>query len=165
MPRESATKLVVTLGPEVSKTLRLRTDWFSVLCEVLPRVKQHAAMCLFKTLVGGWTTSHRMHEPDKLPCIFGCRDAPDDLRHYILCSPLWQICSQVLGVEAPLQIGERVCVVCPSPERVQLLALCFQVYHYAKTRAKELGGYQTVGSHTVQTIAFESAHTFLHHVK
>ncbi len=85
--------------------------------------------------------------------------------HYILCSPLWQICSATLRCEAPLQIGERICVVCPTPERVQLLELCYQVYHYAKTRTKELGGFRSIGSHRVQTIAFESAHTFLNHVK
>ncbi len=122
-------------------------------------------MCAFKTLVGGWTTSHRMHEQEVLPCIFGCRSETDVLGHYLMCTPLWLICSRALSVEAPLHLGERICVMNPSVETLQLLALCFQVYHYTKSRAKELGGFHAIGSNHAQTIAFESARTFRNHVK
>ncbi len=61
-------------------------------------------------------------------------------------------------------LGSRRCVVDPSPERAQLLALVFQLYHHAKTRTKELGGFSTVGSRHVLRIAYEAARTFVHRV-
>ena len=165
LPREVSAKLAVTLGSSVSSTLRLRADWFEHLLTFLPHVRQHVSMCAFKTLIGGWTTSHRMHEPVLLPCVFGCSGECDIIGHYLLCSPLWQICSQVLSIEAPLGLGERICVVNPSVERLQLVALCYQVYHYTKTRIKELGGYHSLGSNRAQLIAAESAKTFVNHVR
>ena len=87
------------------------------------------------------------------------------MMHYLLCAPLWLICSQALQVEAPITLGERIGVVRPSVENLQLLALCFQVYHYTKSRTKELGGFFRVGSCHVQRIAFEAARTYRTHVK
>ncbi len=132
LPREMAARLQVTLGDSVSATLRMRIDWFQELICILPLVKQHTSMCAFKTLIGGWTTSHRMHEQDVLPCVFGCHDETDWLHHYLVCAPLWLICGQALSLEAPLHLGERICVVNPSVENLQLLALCFQLYHHTK---------------------------------
>ena len=104
-----------------------------------------------------------MHEQQLLPCIFGYRGEDDDMG--LLRSPLWQICSGSLGVDALILLGETIRVVSPCVERVQFLGLCFQVYHYTKTRTKELDGYGFVGSNHVQRIAFEAAHTFLNNVR
>ena len=67
-------------------------------------------MCLFKTLIGGWATTHRMHEPIKLNCIFGCRHEPDDIHHYVLCAPLWQIVGEVLSERSPFPLADRLCL-------------------------------------------------------
>ena len=39
-------------------------------------------MCIFKTYIGGWTTSSRMHEHDLCSCLLGCRDSKDNINHY-----------------------------------------------------------------------------------
>ena len=121
-------------------------------------------MCIFTTLIGGWTTSVRMHEPVTLPCLFGCAGERDDILHYLLCSPLWQIAGEALRVEPPLDLGSRLCVVSPTPERAQLLALVFQLYHHVKARTKIEGGFSCFGSRNVQRLAFEVARTFCHRV-
>ena len=46
-------------------------------------------MCTLKTWTNTWTTTRRLHNPDKGVCVFGCRAQPDDFRHYAFCSPLW----------------------------------------------------------------------------
>ena len=149
-------KLVVTLGDEVSRSLRVPADWVSALLEVLRNVRPHTASCVFKSLIGGWTTSARMHEHDRLACIFGCRDQPDEIRHYFTCSPLWQIAGEALHVEAPLHLAQRLCIDNPTPESARLLALVFALYHFTKVRAKELNA--------VQNIAFEAARALKSHV-
>ncbi len=150
-------KLVVTLGVEVSSSLRVPVNWVATLLEVLRNVRPHTASCVFKSLIGGWTTSVRMHEHERLSCIFGCREQPDEINHYFLCSPLWQIAGQSLQVQAPLCLAQRLCIELPTPESARLLALVFALYHFCKTRAKELGGAPVIGPNAVQRIAFEAA--------
>ncbi len=147
------------------RQLCLPADWFGTLSGVLGHVRQHAAFSLLRTYIGGWTTSVRMGEEEKLPCIFGCREARDELTHYLLCAPLWLIASEALRVETPFSLGERLCLVSPSPEHVQLLALAFQIYHGTKSRSKELGGPIFLGSNRVQLIAAESARAFIGHAR
>ncbi len=163
-PWELTLKLVTTLGDEVSNSTLVPDDWVIKLTHVLEQCKTQVAICVFKTLIGGWTTSHCMHEQTKLPCIFGCFGETDSLNHYFLCFPLWHVCSSMLGVEAPWSLSDRLGITSPSPERLRLLALVFLVYHNAKSRAKELGGYVSVGANRVQQIASDSAREFLFHV-
>ena len=157
-------KLVVTLGDETSPSLRVPANWVAALLEVLRNVRPHTASCVFKSLIGGWTTSALMHEQIRLTCIFGCREQPDEINHYFVCSPLWQIASQSLQVEAPLDLAQRLCIDKPTPDTARLLALVFALYHFTKTRAKELGGAPAVGPNAVQKIAFEVARALKNHV-
>ena len=60
----------------------------SYLCMSLRGLGVRTASALIKTWANAWTTSARMHESNKLPCIFGC-DAEDFLTHYLCCDPLW----------------------------------------------------------------------------
>ncbi len=156
--------MVVTLGSELSLTVRAPVDWVLQLTRTLVHNKQHAAFCVFKTLIGGWTTSHRMHEPNKLPCIFGCYGEQDLLSHYVLCFPLWRICSTTMGIQIPWSLGGRIGVMNPTPEKSLLLALTFMVYHNSKSRLQELCGLDAVGFNLVQRIAAESSRTFLAHL-
>ena len=88
-------------------------------------------MCIFKTYIGGWTTSSRMHERDLRSCLLGCCGSRDNINHYLQCSPLWQIACAALGVEDPFDFSKRLCIVSPSPDNAQLLALVFSLYHSA----------------------------------
>ena len=105
-----------------------------------------------------------MHEPICLSCIFGCRNEPDEINHYFLCSPLWQIASQSLQVQAPLDLAQRLCIEKPTPDTARMLALVFSLYHFTKTRAKELGGAPVLGPNAAQRIAFEAARALKDHV-
>lgn len=61
------------------------------------RVKKlggHSAMMVIKTWANAWTTSDRMHEAERLPCVFGCSSLPDSLRHYLDCPRLWRALRQ-----------------------------------------------------------------------
>ena len=105
-----------------------------------------------------------MREQDLLPCVFGCSGANDEINHYLVCSPLWQIASGALRIEAPLDIATRLCLLNPTPDAARLLALTFSLYHHAKSRAKELGGATVIGSCTVQRLTYEAACALINHV-
>ena len=107
-----------------------------MLFQVLVECKPFNKMCLFKTFVGGWTTTVRMTGSRLLGCPFGCLDGEDSIRHYILCSPLWHLAGEALGAWAPLRPEQRLCVESPSVLNVQSLALVFVVYHHLKDKCK-----------------------------
>ena len=73
-----------------------------------------------------------MHEEVRRTCILECQ-ACDELQHYIVCAPLWLLASEILEIPTPFQIPERLCINNPSLQSLQLLALCFQGYHFAKS--------------------------------
>ena len=121
-------------------------------------------MCLFKTWLGGWTTSVRMNESVKMNCLFGCTDARDELRHYVECSPLWQIAGEIMQVQSPLDLRERLCLLNPSVDRCVMLALCFQGYHYAKSLCDGHGDTRSKiqDGRKMQASVKEAMKTFVH---
>ena len=144
--------------------MQVRANWVATLCDVLSHCKQHVAFCTFRTLIGGWATSHRMHEQTTLPCIFGCQGETDAILHYLLCSPLWLICSESLGVESQWNLMSRICVCNPLPESAQLLSLVFLVYHHTRSRLKEIGDFECIPCIRIQSIASEAARELKHHI-
>ena len=42
---------------------------------------------------------------------------------------IWQIACATLGVTDPFSFSKRLCLVSPSPDNAQLLALVFSLYH------------------------------------
>jgi len=93
-----------------------------------------------------------------------CVQENDDLRHYIHCSSLWQLSAETLGVSAPSDLRERLCILNPSVERMQLLALCFQGYHYATANCEEQGTSRCIvqNSHRMQATVQQAMRTFKH---
>ena len=155
---EMSQKVKTTLGQTRSESFSYAPSWCDVLIRTLAPLKPHTAMCVFKTLIGGWTTSLRMHEPVKRRCIFGCNGEWDDLYHYLECPALWAISCGTLGCEVPIGFGQRLCMVDPSPERCWALALCFHIYHYTR----HLTNLSPVDT---QRAAAEAAKSFITHVK
>ena len=81
-----------------------------------------------------WTTSVRYHDNKVVQCIFGCRGAPDGLKHYVMCPRLWdevdEACDQPEDqVDSPLQ---RMLLDCPSNERIGALTVAFSVCYSVK---------------------------------
>ena len=129
-------KLLITVGDSRAQEIVLPVNWLECLLPILRSVRTHTSMCIFKTYIGGWTTSIRMHEPVKRSCIFGCRGQWDDLYHYIECAPLWSIASKQLDIEVPFSFASRLCLVNPSKQGVRALALTFAIYHYVKNEVE-----------------------------
>ena len=153
------------LAVSLSHQFVLPVDWYTHVVAVLNISKEHVKMCVLKTWIGGWTTSICMHEPFRMNCLFGCRLEKDELLHYLQCSPLWQLSAEALRVSVPLDLRERLCILNPLVERMQLLALCFQGYYYAKANCEGEGTPAFIvqkNSNRMQAIVQEAMRTFKH---
>ena len=49
-------------------------------CSLVRSLPPFFAWANVKTLLGGWSTSRRLHEVELLPCVYGC-DALDEWKH------------------------------------------------------------------------------------
>ena len=158
-------KIEVTFGDELFPRLIFSPQWFQELLKGLDVVKVQVRVALFKTLIGGWTTTHRMHEDRILGCIFGCQGEVDTICHYVQCAPLWLIVCSTLGHSAPLSISERICIDKCTPCRLQSLAIAFHVYHHTKNSlTRTVGGLIQPSPNWSQQVCFESARTFKSHL-
>jgi hypothetical protein len=94
-----------------------------------------------RSLVNSWTTSYRFHEPILLPCVFGCThlgpfnrnhvSSRDELSHYLVCRPLWQIVSEVIGADLTnAKSPERLGVGRVS--NVDGIVMAHHIYHFLK---------------------------------
>jgi len=126
---ELGSKILKTFESEIAYNLVFPGEWYKDLTHALRLCKPYVGMCIFKTYIGGWTTSSRMHERIGRKCLLGCSECSDNINHYIQCSPLWQIARASLGVGDPFSFSKRLCLVSPSPDNAQLLALVFSLYH------------------------------------
>ena len=163
-PRAVAQKLVITLGESLANSLRLPVDWHSHVFPILALAKEHVKMCVLKTWIGGWTTSARMGESVRMECIFGCKHEGDDLRHYIQCSPLWQLAGEAINVLPPFDLVERLCLVHPTSEKFVMLALAFQGYHHAKSLCEGQGEQRLIvqDQRRLQTAVQQAMKSFVH---
>ena len=74
-----------------------------------------------------------MPELIKWPCIFGCIDCSDEIRHYIQCPILWQLAREALSIsELHFSIEHRLCFVDCSLDKLRLLAYSHLLYHALK---------------------------------
>ena len=105
-----------------------------------------------------------MHETVIRGCLFGCSDCVDNINHYMQCSPLWQIACQALDIRDPFSFSERLCLVAPTPDNAQLLALVFLVYHSAHQQARSCDDDVRPDPRSVQRNAVEAARGLRHHV-
>jgi len=127
---ELAKKAVITLGERHALSIRMAPCWFSDLLRVMNHAPIFLRMCWLKAIAGAWCTTTRMHAPHPLPCIFGCLDSRDELRHYLICPLLWQFAREFLNVcEPAISIASRLCLVQPSVEKLRALAFVHSLYH------------------------------------
>ena len=90
-------------------------DWKELLV-VLKSCLQSVRIWFLKTIINSWSTSHRLSESVFLPCIFGCNDCEDNLKHYLWCIPLWTLASSAFSLPS--------CFLClPPADRLCLWAM------------------------------------------
>ena len=75
-------KCAVTVCPEICDIIDSQVDWFPKIEELSKGINSFLRMCWLKALGGAWTTTTRMHESVRWPCVFGCTDCQDEIRHY-----------------------------------------------------------------------------------
>ena len=126
-----AAKAAITLGPDMSHQLLAPRNWFCELKSDMIGSKYFLRVCWLKAIGGGWTTTCRMHENIKWPCIFGC-EANDEIAHYFVCPVLWHIACSQTSFEESIYVSERLCFVQPSLEKLKRLALAHSIYHACK---------------------------------
>ena len=86
-----------------------------------------------KVIGGAWTTTTRMHELNKWPCVFGCIDCQDEFRHYMQCPVLWQLAREALSIsEQYFTLGHRLCFIDCSVDKLRLLAYSHLSYRAIK---------------------------------
>jgi len=124
-----AAKARTTLTPGVAATIVMSINWYDSLLFVFKDCKVLLRVCWFKAITGAWTTSTRMHDGPCWPCIFGCLDARDEINHYLLCPILWQLVREQVGPVDTISVGERLCLVNPSRQKLRQLALAHICYH------------------------------------
>ena len=130
-----ATKLKVTLSADLYDSISgtfVDSQWLTSLIEIMQEVKIHCRMVWWKTVCGAWTTSHRMHEADQLPCVFGCTDAKDTLCHDLICPVLWQLAREVCPLEVSSDLPSRLSLVSPSRDSLNRLSIAVGIFHAVK---------------------------------
>ena len=104
-------------------------DW-SVVFAHLKKQPGSIVVCTLKTWTNVWTTSHRLHRTERGACVFGCRAAPDDLRHYARCSVLWEAIGRFAPGGPPGDdVLARLALVDHDTRDFNLLAAAFHLYN------------------------------------
>ena len=106
--------------------------------ECAKHVNHCTAISWLKTATNAWCTSHRMHETNKLTCIFGCSDLPDRIDHYIICPLLWSILHEFFGGDFPPNLFARLILFNPCERNLYILAAAFDIHHGVKIGLREV---------------------------
>ena len=127
-------KLAV-LGATGTGELPVTCEVWCGLCQVMRKEPPQVATCFLKTVINSWYTTHRMGEVPRLSCIFGCPDKEDNLKHYLLCSPMWSLAVSACGLPLSflsLDPIERLCIFNKSVPGLRLLSVAFRSYRAPK---------------------------------
>jgi endonuclease/exonuclease/phosphatase family metal-dependent hydrolase len=99
--------------------------------DALRGLRPFQVMQVIKTWSNSWATTHRFHEARRLPCLFGCADASDDLAHYAFCEVLRSI---MIQFAQPSDSSGTDCLglTYPSVSNLKCIACMFYAYHAVK---------------------------------
>ena len=115
-------------------------DWKEFLV-VFKNRPQSVKTCFLKTIINSWATTHRLTEGELLPCILGCSNCQDNLKHYLRCDPLWTLAASACGLPSCflcLPPKERLCLWNKSTYGLKLLRVVYSVYHTVKLGHRDL---------------------------
>jgi hypothetical protein len=109
--------------------------------EILSHIGPQPCMAILKTWMCSWATTERFKEADRLPCIFGCTDAPDTIAHYFRCVTMWDFFTEALHIALPNQpmlFLARLGIAPPCIALQVLTSFTFSVYHDLKIGHRKL---------------------------
>ena len=92
-------------------------------------------MKVIKTWSNGWATSRRLHETNTFPCLFGCLDSEDDLRHYTHCKILLAF-SSFLRRRRPLSSLHNFGLIGACRDQFCHVCCTFSGYHAMHRKAQ-----------------------------
>ena len=127
--------VVLGIGADEQNTTRYRI--FKAV-QIASQCARHDSLAWFKTVTNAWCTSYRMHEPRLLSCIFGCRDEPDELSHYLQCNILWSLIDVDFHGLIDSLIDGRLNYKHPSTTKVRIISCAYEVYHALKIGLRDL---------------------------
>ena len=124
---------VCSLSPGYGRTVEVASKFISSKCL---QNSLNVTMMVLRTISNSWTTTYRFDETIKLPCVFGCNECKDELKHYLNCNVLWQLVFEISGGDWLSDIPSRLCISdAGSPKRT---ALAHLIYHYIKVGNRQL---------------------------
>ena len=128
--------------------------------KVLGKCPQAVKTSYLKTIINSWSTSIRMGEAIKLPCLLVCQGelCDDNLKHYLECDPLWTLATCACGLPSSFLLLpplERVCLLNKSVCGLELLSVVFRGYHAIKLGQRDLVDYSIAAGN------FEAVHDLI----
>ena len=125
--------------PQHQWTITLSKSRCDELCQGLKSLGPRVAMAVVKSWANAWTTSSRMHDELRLPCIFGCEGCMDSLDHYLYCDPLWSAVISCSFRRTELLLADPITRLGlgGSKEWWQMLSVAFSCYHALKLGHRE----------------------------
>ena len=108
-------------------------DW-DVFLSAIRKVKPAIGLLTLRFVTNSWTTSARMHEDRRLPCLFGCAGEADSQQHYIGCPEL-ATCVGTFSCASGLQAISNVLVFRSVGEAIanlKIIAFITLAYHSLK---------------------------------
>ena len=136
-------KLIVLGASQGPEGFVLTDSMWDEFCSVIKKSTSVVQTCLLKTVINSWYTSHRMPEVPKLPCIFGCAECKDNLKHYLGCEPLSTLAVCACGLPLPFLSHPlaRLCILEKSVAGLKLLSVVFCGCHAVRLGHRDLVDY------------------------
>ena len=133
---ETKARVTLKVKGEIVHNVYFAPNWFADLNSLLCNCNVHTRLCWLKAVAGAWCTSARFagapakYHDSTLPCVFGCVDCTDEITHYLICPVLWSFAREALNLhETTIFVGERLCFLNPSFDKLSLLTFCHILYH------------------------------------
>ena len=124
------TSLFLPYELDFQQAILLERCWGTLKkCRVADAVK------VIKTWCNGWATSYRYHEGVLLPCLFGCADCKDELRHYFVCPhlfALWTFLADNVSSDPLVRWG----LIRPDSDGFLSIVCVFSGYHAIRREFK-----------------------------
>ena len=111
-----------------------------IALNVLRTLPMHCVMCVVKTWLNAWTTSHRMNKSFKRQCLFGCteEESKDSLSHYAFCPFLLGAVRRATGISFG-RIEARLGISPMSKEALLNVVILFTTYHTYRSKSRSEG--------------------------